>query len=1078
MKRLLLLFLIIELVGCQGRQVNNVQSAAILDSLAIVDFNNGQFDDAVSKLKAANRIYKRAKDKDSFYANLSSLAGCYSYLDNHPEAIKCQKAFWDYVQDKFGVNSEEFVHAGEDLSSLFFSAGDLEKSIDILVSILDSSKALVDNNNDLKIGLCASICDTYIELEDETNTIRFLHILEEAYSHSEDPMAELLFHDEAAQTCMDFGNYPEALRFIGKEIDGADEGGVDNHVLAILLNRKAKIYDKVGDALSAVSYCKKAIERIRQTSSNSLDMADFLSDLAVYESNVGNYFDAIKHCSQAEVVIRDSLGTTSDRHLNVMNTLATIYSDLGQFKKANTILGEIVAEAEELKEQKPDLYCTIISNIGYLYSEMGNYSMALHIDSLALKSMEKLVNTYYDDKNGKQYEMMSSYAITLNNIAYNQDRMGNSKEAAISSKKASDIILDVYGNSHNLYATTLNNTASFLNNLGETKKAIELQQRCVDILRKLDDPEYASALNNLADYYGELNQLEKAHEIYNRCIEIEQNYSERSLVRLASFKVNRSNILFELGKHDASLQDLIESSDAFRNYYRENFAWLSFEERKLLWEQYKHYYLEAFPWVAFTCDSGYDKLYDAILFSKGILLNSKINVGKLIVESGDEDLINTYHQLVMQRSELKRLSSGDHVLNKERIDSLSASCMATERALLHLSSAYGTITQDMGLTWQDVRNSLGEHDVAIEFINYHAEKDTVKYAALILKKDYSTPEAIELTTEKQLNQYLECEEDERLSSLYDILWGRIFSFIEPGDNIFFAPSGLLSIVNIENLPNKEGRLACESYNLHRLSSTRSLCKKSNHMPLKTAVLFGGLDYDMSTDEMSNASKNYHPLDYVGLRGPILVDKPKWKNLPGTYSEVMQISSELREQGLSVRTFIGKIGTEESFKSLSSTDISILHIATHGFSYHSDTHLESDDTLSGLVFSGANNNQDRDNIPEYSDDGILYSDEISDMDFNQTDILVLSACETGLGDISSEGVEGIQYGFKQAGVNTIIMTLNSVNDNVTNLFMTDFYHHLFSCTNKRDAFQKAERTIRNTFPERHYWNSFIMLDDLI
>ena len=117
------------------------------------------------------------------------------------------------------------------------------------------------------------------------------------------------------------------------------------------------------------------------------------------------------------------------------------------------------------------------------------------------------------------------------------------------------------------------------------------------------------------------------------------------------------------------------------------------------------------------------------------------------------------------------------------------------------------------------------------------------------------------------------------------------------------------------------------------------------------------------------------------------------------------------------------------------------------------------------------------MPEGIEDGILTAKEISGMDLRSTDMVVLSACQTGLGEITDEGVFGLQRGFKKAGVHTIIMSLWSVDDNATKLIMTEFYSNLIKGMTKREAFLKAQRTLKTTagFENPRFWAAFIMLD---
>ena len=170
--------------------------------------------------------------------------------------------------------------------------------------------------------------------------------------------------------------------------------------------------------------------------------------------------------------------------------------------------------------------------------------------------------------------------------------------------------------------------------------------------------------------------------------------------------------------------------------------------------------------------------------------------------------------------------------------------------------------------------------------------------------------------------------------------------------------------------------------------------------------------------------------------------------------------------------------------------SILHIATHGFyldekgaarSNPSLLTVEENDSHTyplrrcGLILSGGQHAWLGESLPNDVEDGILTGEEIAGMDLSGTDLVVLSACQTGLGDIDREGVYGLQRGFKIAGAGTIIMSLWEVNDEATELMMTKFYSNLTSGKSKRDSFDAAISAVKAKFESPEYWAAFIMLD---
>lgn len=133
--------------------------------------------------------------------------------------------------------------------------------------------------------------------------------------------------------------------------------------------------------------------------------------------------------------------------------------------------------------------------------------------------------------------------------------------------------------------------------------------------------------------------------------------------------------------------------------------------------------------------------------------------------------------------------------------------------------------------------------------------------------------------------------------------------------------------------------------------------------------------------------------------------------------------------------------------------------------------------SGLLFSGALNTDEINADSLMVEDGILRSNEISLLDLNKTNLVVLSACKTGTGGVTPFGLAGLQWALKAAGVKTLILSLNDVDDAATYTMMVSFYQHLMKGYSKREAFKKAQKALRDSeeFKSFNYWANFVMLD---
>jgi len=222
-------------------------------------------------------------------------------------------------------------------------------------------------------------------------------------------------------------------------------------------------------------------------------------------------------------------------------------------------------------------------------------------------------------------------------------------------------------------------------------------------------------------------------------------------------------------------------------------------------------------------------------------------------------------------------------------------------------------------------------------------------------------------------------------------------------------------------------------------------------------------------------------------------------LKGTATEVNAIA-HLVEKKMNTSVFMGIKGNEESFKALSGKNVQVVHIATHGF-YWTEEVIKDSESLpelnsdmprrsaedkalsrSGLLMAGADNALGGD-ISENVEDGLLTAQEIAQLDLGSLDLTVLSACETALGDVrKSEGVFGLQRGFKKAGAKSILMSLWKVDDEATCLLMTEFYKNwIAQKMTKHDALEAAKQTVRSHkekgWDDPKFWAAFILLDGL-
>lgn len=214
----------------------------------------------------------------------------------------------------------------------------------------------------------------------------------------------------------------------------------------------------------------------------------------------------------------------------------------------------------------------------------------------------------------------------------------------------------------------------------------------------------------------------------------------------------------------------------------------------------------------------------------------------------------------------------------------------------------------------------------------------------------------------------------------------------------------------------------------------------------------------------------------------------WIYLGGTLTEINNINKLFKEKKWITTEYSGKYGSEENFKSLNGKNSpGILHISTHGFFFPEADSVVQNNTRnpfklntnplyrSGLILAGANYAWQCRPTIENIDDGVLTSYEVANTNLSNTDLVVLSACETGLGDIKTgEGVYGLQRAFQIAGAKSVIMSLWSVPDRETTELMSLFYNNWLKGTNRHNAFRQAQLEMAKKYPS-YYWAAFVLVE---
>ena len=1095
-------------IGEQVQSESPSEYATSLKILASCYDELGNNEGAIKLYEKLLEIEERilGKTHPDYGTSLSYLALYYSNIGNYDNAIRIHREVLTIVEDTFGKMHPNYATSLSNLALCYFGIGNYDDAIKIHEEALSiREKALGKMHPNYATSL-ANLAACYFKMYNYNEAIKFyneaLTVIEGSRGKACPDYARVLWN--LAACYHDIKNYEEAIALYIEELALIDKAlGKIHPDYATSLDYLAACYLGLGNYDDAIEKIKEAlIIKERTLGKAHPDYAISLNGLAVCYTEIGNYDDAIKLHKEALTIIEESLGETHPNYATAMNGLAVCFSKLRDYDNAIKLFKEVLTIREKSFGKTHPTYATSLNDLAVCYFEIGNYEEAIKLSVEALTITEDIFGETHPD-----------FVISLSNLVAGYSEICSKEEVIELHKEILTLDEKIFGKHHPSYASSLNNLAWWYSNLGNYEEAIILYMEALTIIEKSigkTHPDYVRFSGNLARCYSDLGNHKEAINLYIESL----NIIEKEFAQKHPDYIHILNGLCTTYYKTNRKEDFIK---VFSKYFelkvalvKDSFSTLNARNRYFYWKNESDLFNKAiYNWAY---NKQYVELnesaYNSALISKGIILDTEIEFSKLIAESKDEEALRIYKELQHTRTFLNKQYEkpvSERVVNT---DSLETVAEELEELLIERSQVYGDFTRNLSIDWKQVQKKLGKDDIAIEFVSFSVSKDSTMYCALTLKKGYDAPKLIPLFEEHQLDSVnrAKCYES---TAITELVWKPLDEELKETKNIYFAPDGELYNIAIESLPYNDGEgYVFDRWNLHRLSSTRELAKIKNPQLSAKAVLYGGLRYNTDVTMLKNSRQESDELyashyrsipDSIGLRGT-------YKYLPGTLYEIEGIEALYSNRNIPSIVYKDILGSETSVKKLDGQKVSNLHIATHGF-YWTETELnEKEDlrelpfmrdnnrprfvedkamTRSGLLFAGANHVLSGKSVPEGYDDGILTAKEISTLDLRGLDLLVLSACQTGLGESKGDGVYGLQRGFKMAGAQTIVMSLWKVDDDATQLLMTEFYKRYLSGQSKHDAFLAAQEAVRNfkgkirgkdrNFSDPKYWAGFVMLD---
>lgn len=837
------------------------------------------------------------------------------------------------------------------------------------------------------------------------------------------------------------------------------------------LTALASVFRKQGRLIEAEATFRDAYESYRDV------LGDDHRSTVIAANNLGEVLEKSGLYDRAEPVLYEALqqgnkvfGETSPSTMVTMNNLALLYESQGTFDKAEPLYQSAINIFEKrFGPSHPDTIA-VVNNLAYLYLLQQDYAQALPL-------FERVLAAWTDTYGARHINTFKA----LNNLARTMQHLGRLDEARDRFEDALDGRRALLGERHLDTQRSMHDMALLLREEGKLAEAQALLEETLALNEAVlgaYHPYTFETSNSLARVLEERQDKSGALDVRKRVYERRNTFLDRMLP--------------------------VTGDNAREGYIRLHSPELAAYLRLV----------QTLP----PQQAGHDVLAISAA-RKGLLLKVASDIAQITRLSGDPNMTRLTADLIEARKKLASLTlSGPTEETKdthlELINDLEVRINELQGELGRTSILYRETVGKVAL--DDVVKALPDGAALVDFMIFSKADGGRQLVAGILRKDrgkpiydlvdYGDPAAIEASVLKYRTdiQDEEIDWDDMLESgaaMYEMLWAPLAPALEDAEKVFVVPDGVLNILPFSALVDDEDLFLIESTDLHLLTSSRDLLPTAIPAATGGYIINAGPNYDDASvvgkdvlDQVQKKRSSTRVLESLrgmsnGMRGL------RFDPLPGAEKEGRLIIEQVEGEGIKSVMYNKSEAQEIRLKEMDEAP-EILHIATHGF------FLKADDTLrkrllklqrgadiqipppgdnpllrAGLAFSGINANAQFLGEIDTDNDGVLTALEVLSLNLAGTRLAILSACETGLGEIhEGEGVYGLRRSFQEAGVESVVASLWEVSDAGTQTLMTAFYGRLLEGMTAHDALRESqlEMLASGRWSMPYIWSAFALV----
>lgn len=965
-----------------------------------------------------------------------------------------------------------------------FAQNNLQQSIKLFQQVYDSCKSFITENSYTDVVAYMSII--YAQLGNIEETIsygeQFVAIVEVNKNTS---------HYLYAKTYCNLGfayyqqnKYQAALECfnIGMTLLAKQISDTSNTYIAYVLQYANCFYD-VSNYYAALDINLKYIPICNtKYGKKSWQYVSAITGAGNAYAQLGIYDSSFYYHNESLSLRKQIFGTKHKEYAKGLSNIANVYSLQGKIADAIYYAEQEIKILKDAKEDNSLEYCVSLLNLGSYYREVGLLEKAVNYYIEYLQKIAVIKSRYsFQFING--IHKLTSLYLSTNEESLIKDAIGFLYESKylLVKMKAEETIY---------YATTFSQLGKAYSKeiINKPDSAIYFINHSLSLIKKLglaNTEGYAINMSNLAKAYALQKKYDEAINVYREIVALYKKMYGDNFYKFSTIYNNMAIYYFYAGKYVQCDSFLNYSSQLEKEYLLKNTEGLTENEK----DEYASSIKQS-TFIAYDIRNAKkiklknDWLYNNILFYKGILLESSKGVLNSIRKSNNtvlKEKVNKYWQL-------KQWLGNQLLITKdkrsEKFDEIASEATLLERELMRSSEEFRNWKEQFNIQWKQLQSKLKQNEAAIEFVSYLLPVENSElnyYVAMIALPNVSEPILVPLFNEADFDKLVKKGNQESVvkklyrstitsnktqpsDSLYHLIWKPLLPYLKNITTIYFSADGVINNLNLAAIITPQGKRLIEDYTFYQQSSTRNILKNQHNLSFSKIQFWGGIQYD---DSKTTATTRSGTFNY----------------LPGTLDEINNISTLITNKTGKKNIMLQSVNaTEKNFKNLSGNSPEILHIATHGFFFAEKTasknkfeSAKNPMLRSGLALANANIYWSNTTATDEDEDGILAAYEIANMDLSNTKLVVLSACETGLGDIKSgEGVYGLQRAFKMAGVQYIIMSLWQVPDLETKEFMETFYTYCLQGKDIRTAFRATQIDMNKKY-QPYQWAAFVLID---